>query len=166
MTCKQHLHLTQLKTKAMKKLLIALGTLMMMSAGNMAQEAPAGGAEIEFEKEIHDFGKMKQHGDASTVFTFKNTGTEPLIISNAKGSCGCTVPTWPREPIAPGESGEIKVKYDSKRVGPINKSVTITSNAPNAKSKVIRIKGNIEAAPKTDDSAMPAKEPTMAPSAN
>ena len=150
----------------MKKLLLALGTIMMFSAGSIAQEAPIGGAEIEFEKEVHDFGKMKQHGDARTVFAFKNTGTEPLIISNAKGSCGCTVPTWPREPIAPGESGEIKVKYDSKRVGPINKSVTITSNAGNSKSKVIRIKGNIEAAPKTDGSAMPAKEPTMAPSAN
>lgn len=139
---------------------------MMMSAGAFAQEPAESGAEIEFEKEVHDFGNMKQHGDASTVFSFKNTGTEPLIISNAKGSCGCTVPTWPREPIAPGQTGEIKVKYDSKRVGPINKSVTITSNAGNSKTKVIRIKGNIEAAPKADDSAMPAKEPTMAPSAN
>jgi len=150
----------------MKKLLLALGTIMMMSAGAFAQEAAESGAEIEFEKEVHDFGNMMQHGDASTVFSFKNTGTEPLIIANAKGSCGCTVPTWPREPIAPGQTGEIKVKYDSKRVGPINKSVTITSNAGNSKTKVIRIKGNIEAAPKADDSAMPAKEPTMAPSAN
>ncbi|MEZ4721647.1 MAG: DUF1573 domain-containing protein [Flavobacteriales bacterium] len=151
----------------MKKLFVALSALLMMSLGSFAQEAaaPKSGASIEFEKEVHDFGNMKQHGDASTVFTFKNTGTEPLIISNAKGSCGCTVPTWPREPIAPGETGEIKVKYDSKRVGPINKSVTITSNAGNAATKVIRIKGNIEAAPKPD-AAMPAAEPTMAPSAN
>lgn len=151
----------------MKNLLFALGTMIFMTAGAYAQEPAAeSGAEIEFEKEVHDFGNMKQHGDASTIFTFKNTGTDPLIISNAKGSCGCTVPTWPREPIAPGETGEIKVKYDSKRVGPINKSVTITSNASNSKTKTIRIKGNIEAAPKKDDSAMPAKEPTMAPSAN
>ena len=122
-------------------------------------------AEIEFEKEIHDFGEMKQHGDASTEFKFTNNGSEPLIIANAKGSCGCTVPVWPREPIAPGESSVISVKYDSKRVGPINKSVTITSNADNAPTKVIRIKGNIKAAPSTDDAAMPVKEPSMAPAA-
>lgn len=139
---------------------------MTISLGSFAQEASAGGAEIEFEKEVHDFGKMKQHGDASTEFVFTNTGTEPLIIKNAKGSCGCTVPEWPREPIAPGESSSIKVKYDSKRLGPINKSVTITSNASNTPSKVIRIKGNIEAAPKPDKSAVPAPEPTMAPAAN
>jgi len=122
-------------------------------------------AEITFEKDVHDFGTMKQHGDASTEFVFKNTGNEPLIISNAKGSCGCTVPEWPREPIQPGQSSAIKVKYDSKRLGPINKSVTITSNG-SEQPKVIRIKGNIEAAPKADESAMPVKEPTMAPSAN
>jgi hypothetical protein len=151
----------------MKKLIVALGALMMMTMGVFAQDAaPKSKAEITFEKETHDFGKMKQHGDASTEFKFTNTGTEPLIIANAKGSCGCTVPEWPREPIAPGESNVIRVKYDSKRIGPINKSVTITSNAANSPSKVIRIKGNIDAAPKTDDSAMPAAEPTMAPSAN
>ena len=146
----------------MKNIAIAFGTVLIMSLGAFAQDAAVGGAEIEFDKEVHDFGKMKQHGDASTVFTFTNTGTEPLIISNAKGSCGCTVPTWPREPIAPGETGEIKVKYDSKRIGPINKSVTITSNSTIAKTKMIRIKGNIEAAPKPDN-AMPAKESTAAP---
>jgi len=141
------------------KLLLALGTAMLLTLGVSAQ------AEIEFEKTVHNFGELKQHGDASTEFVFKNTGTEPLIISNAKGSCGCTVPEWPREPIQPGQEGSIKVKYDSKRLGPINKSVTITSNG-SEQPKVIRIKGNIKAAPKADDSAMPVKEPTMAPSAN
>ena len=143
----------------MKKYLLTLAAAVAMTLGGYAQ------AEIEFEEEVHDFGQMKQHGDASTEFKFTNTGSEPLIISNAKGSCGCTVPTWPREPIAPGETATIKVKYDSKRVGPINKSVTITSNAENAPTKVIRIKGNISAAPQTDDAAMPVKEPSMAPSA-
>jgi hypothetical protein len=143
----------------MKKLLLALGAALFFSLGVSAQ------AEITFEKDVHDFGTMKQHGDASTEFLFKNTGNEPLIISNAKGSCGCTVPEWPREPIQPGQSSAIKVKYDSKRLGPINKSVTITSNG-SEQPKVIRIKGNIEAAPKADESAMPVKEPTMAPSAN
>ena len=97
------------------------------------------GAKIEFKEDIH--------GDASTEFKFTNIGTEPLIISRAKGSCGCLVPSWPREPIQPGQTGIIKVKYDSKRIGPINKSVTIVSNASNHPTKVIRIKGMIEAPP-------------------
>ncbi|MCI5054854.1 MAG: DUF1573 domain-containing protein [Flavobacteriales bacterium] len=153
----------------MKKLVPMFLALFVLSFVGMAQVTDAttkdsapiqkeGGAQMEFEKEVHDFGKMKQHGDASTEFLFKNTGNEPLIISNAKGSCGCTVPQWPKEPIAPGETGSIKVRYDSKRIGPINKSVTITSNAGNAPTKVIRIKGNIEAAPKEQTS--PVKKPS------
>ena len=134
----------------MKKITLVLGLILAFAIGSFAQSstAVAGGAEISFEKDVHDFGKLKQHGDASTEFVFKNTGNAPLIISNAKGSCGCTVPTWPREPIAPGATSSIKVKYDSKRVGPINKSVTITSNAVNTPTKVIRITGEITAAPK------------------
>lgn len=154
----------------MKKLLFTLGAAMALTLGVYAQETPAPApskAEIEFEEETHDFGELKQYDEkgATTEFVFTNTGTEPLIISNAKGSCGCTVPEWPREPIAPGKSSTIRVKYDSKRVGPINKSVTITSNASNAPTKVIRIKGNIQAAPATDDAAMPVKQPGMAPAA-
>ena len=87
-------------------------------------------------------------------FCFHYTGTEDLVISNAKGSCGCTVPSWPREPIAPGKSGELKVKYDTKRIGLINKSVTIQSNATNHPVKIIRIKGEIKA---PDNSASPIK---------
>jgi len=70
-----------------------------------------------------------------------------LIIANAVGSCGCTVPTWPKEPIAPGAKASITVKYDTKRTGAIDKSVTITSNAVDSPTKVIRIKGNVKAAP-------------------
>ena len=93
-----------------------------------------------------------------------NTGTDPLVISNARGSCGCTAPQWPQQPIKPGESSVIKVTYDSKRVGPINKSVTITSNAGNEPTKVLRITGNIEAVPGQGETpAFPVKEasPTM-----
>lgn len=127
--------------------------------GLSAQDAL--GPEISFEKDVHDFGTLKQHGDASTEFKFTNTGNQPLIISNARGSCGCTVPSWPKEPIAPGETGVIKVKYDSKRLGMINKSVTISSNATNQPTKVIRIKGKIEKAPKEE--TMPVNESTGAP---
>jgi hypothetical protein len=97
--------------------------------------------EISFEKEIHDFGTFDQYGDGAYEFTFTNSGIAPLIISNAKGSCGCTVPVWPKEPIAPGQSNVIKVKYDTKRIGAFNKSITISSNAATAPTKVIRIKG-------------------------
>jgi hypothetical protein len=105
------------------------------------------GAKIEFTKETHDYGTIKYGADGSCTFEFKNTGNEPLIISNAKGSCGCTVPEWPKEPIAAGAKGKITVKYDTKRPGAINKSVTITSNAANEPTKVIRIKGNVLPAP-------------------
>jgi len=118
----------------MKKLI--LGVVFALT-GTFASQAQ----EISFEKEIHDFGTFDQHGDGTYEFKFTNTGDAPLIISNSKGSCGCTVPVWPKEPIVPGESHVIKVKYDTKRVGAFNKSVTITSNAKTEPTKVIRIKG-------------------------
>ena len=83
-----------------------------------------------------------------------------MIISNAKGSCGCTVPEWPKEPIAPGAKGTIRVKYDTNRPGPINKSVTITSNALNEPNKVIRIKGEVGTAPESGTPVNNAGAPT------
>ncbi|MFT7611337.1 MAG: hypothetical protein ACI9J3_000280 [Parvicellaceae bacterium] len=103
--------------------------------------------ELSLDKEVHDYGTMDQGGNGECVFTVTNTGSTPLIITNCKGSCGCTVPQCDKAPIAPGGSQDIKVKYDTKRIGPINKSVTITSNATNTPTKVIRIKGNIKAKP-------------------
>ncbi len=128
----------------MKKVLFSL--MMIFVAGSMstamAQEVTQG-AKIEFAKETHDYGEVKYGGDGKCTFEFTNTGTENLIISNAKGSCGCTVPSWPKEPLAPGKTASITVKYDTNRPGAINKSVTITSNAVNTPTKVIRIKGNV-----------------------
>ena len=129
--------------------------------GTFAQEEKAvaiGGAEISFDKETHDYGKIEQHANGECVFTFTNNGTEPLTISNAKGSCGCTVPVWPKEPIAPGASNVIKVKYDTKRIGAFNKSVTSTSNAVTNPTQVIRIKGKTLAVDGT--STTPVKKPT------
>ena len=80
------------------------------------------GAEISFDKSTHDYGQIEKSANGECVFVFTNNGNKPLKITNAKGSCGCTVPQWPREEIAPGESGEIKVRYDTKRIGVINKS--------------------------------------------
>lgn len=100
------------------------------------------GAIFEFEKEVIDYGEIAQNSDGNRVFKFKNIGKSPLIITKVKGSCGCTVPTKPEEPIMPGKTGEIKVKYATNRIGSFSKTITITSNAYN-NTKVIRVKGRV-----------------------
>ena len=97
---------------------------------------------FEFEDDVIDYGDIAYNSDGNRVFKFTNIGKTPLIISQVKGSCGCTVPTKPEEPIMPGEVGEIKVKYATNRVGPFSKTVTITSNA-SEQTKVLRIKGRV-----------------------
>ena len=108
--------------------------------------------QIVFETEVMDYGKVEYNGDGVRVFKFKNSGKEPLIITNAQGSCGCTVPTWPKEPIMPGKSGEISVKYATNRVGSFTKTVTISSNA-STPSKRLTIKGEVGPQP-----VVPAEE--------
>jgi len=138
------------KLNIMKKLFFSFAFLMAaMISANAQSTAVQSGAKIEFNKETHDYGNIKYDGEPYCSFEFKNTGDQPLIISNAKGSCGCTVPEWPKEPIAPGAKGTIRVKYDTKRPGPINKSVTINSNAVNVEGgiSVLRIKGEVGPAP-------------------
>lgn len=94
-----------------------------------AQVAPEDAAEITFAENSFDFGTLQEGEKVEHIFKFTNTSDKPLTISNARGSCGCTVPEWPREPIAPGAEGEIKVKFDSKgKKGQQNKNVTITAN--------------------------------------
>ena len=104
------------------------------------------GATIKFEKLVHDFGELTAGDQAEVEFKFTNTGNEPLLLSNVRSTCGCTVPTWPHEPILPGKSASIKVKYDSNRVGPINKQITVESNASNGPI-YLKITGNIKKKP-------------------
>lgn len=156
----------------MKKAILSIGMMVCAAFVSKAQESATvnpnpNAPEITFETEVIDYGTIEHNADGKRVFKFKNTGKEPLIISDAKGSCGCTVPTWPKEPIKPGESGVIEVKYATDRVGPIDKSVTITSNAKTA-SKVIRIKGTVKPDPASAEgtpapTAAPAPMPTPAP---
>lgn len=91
-------------------------------------------AVIKFDKTSHDYGEFKQEEVQTCVFKFKNTGDQPLVIHQAFASCGCTVPSYSREPIAPGKSGEIKVEYNGKNKVPghFKKSVSVRSNASNA----------------------------------
>ena len=134
----------------MKKLLFYFAFLVVAAMSANAQNtAVQGGAKIEFSKETHDYGNIKYGGEPYCTFEFKNTGDQPLIISGAKGSCGCTVPEYSKEPVAPGAKGSISVKYDTNRPGPINKSVTINSNAVNVEGgiSVLRIKGEVGPAP-------------------
>lgn len=103
--------------------------------------------EIKFEKLEHDFGTLKQDAPCSVEFKLTNTGKAPLILAEAKPSCGCTTPEFPKEPIAPGKSASITVKYDSHRVGFFDKTVTVTSNAVSTPEVTLKIKGTIDAVP-------------------
>jgi hypothetical protein len=152
----------------MKKLFLSFGIMLMASfAANAQNEAtPAGTAapvlskaNIVVDKEMHDYGTIENGANGTCEFKVTNTGTEDLIIENAKGSCGCTVPDWPKEPIKPGKSAVMSVKYDTKRTGPINKSVTITCNASNAPTTVVRIKGEVK--PPVGEAGAPVVAPSL-----
>ena len=136
--------------KAILSVFLLSAALVGFNSNAVAQQAEGtakqvvNGPVLTVDKSVHDYGTIENGANGVCVFTVTNTGNAPLIISNAKGSCGCTVPTWPKEPIAPGASAEINVKYDTKRTGPINKSVTITSNSTkNEGREVVRIKGKV-----------------------
>jgi len=120
-------------------------TMMILAAALALATSAFSQANIEFASKVYDFGSVAHKADAKTSFEFTNTGDEPLIISNAEGSCGCTVPDWPRTPIRPGEKAMITVKYDSKRIGPINKSVKVYSNGSES-PVMLRIKGSVQSA--------------------
>ena len=126
----------------MKK--IALIFTLIISTTNLfgqktsSEEAP----KMKFETAVIDYGTIENKADGQREFTFINTGNAPLIISNARGSCGCTVPTWPKEPIEPGMEGKIGVKYDTKRIGKFTKTITLTTNTI-SKNKILTIKGEV-----------------------
>lgn len=125
--------------KKMKKLLVYL--TLLIGIFSFAQS----GAKIEFKEETINYGEVEKGKDNGIrIFEFTNTGDAPLVIKNAKSSCGCTVPEWPKEPIAPGGKGQIKVQYNMNP-GPISKTITIETNATNKENGMIplRIKGTV-----------------------
>jgi hypothetical protein len=107
---------------------------------------------------IHDYGTITKGANGVAFFVFTNTGKEPLIIEKATSSCGCTVPSPPKYPILPGQKDSISVKYDTNRIGTINKTVTIISNASNSPT-MMRIKGTIIERPQTETEVRPEAQP-------
>ncbi|HXH17778.1 MAG TPA: DUF1573 domain-containing protein [Chitinophagales bacterium] len=111
---------------------------------NIAPDSNEPKPVMTFETETIDYGTILRYADGVREFKFKNTGNAPLIINNCAGTCGCTVPSCPKEPIQPGETGSIQVKYATDRVGQFNKGVKIYSNASPADQPItVYIKGNV-----------------------
>lgn len=123
----------------MNKLLFI--ALLIVSSTISAQEKKDKGV-FQFENETINYGIIAKNSDGVRSFSFTNVGDEPIIITKVKGSCGCTVATKPSDPILPGETAEIGVKYATNRLGGFSKTITISSNA-SENSKVVRIKGNV-----------------------
>lgn len=135
----------------MKKFSASVIALLCMAGLAVAQPAATtttsstpnpNAPEITFKKDSHDFGTVKNGADISYEFEFTNTGKEPLIISDVQRQCGCTTPSYSKEPIAPGKTGKVKVSYDTKRTGSVTKNVTVISNAKTA-SKVLTFTINV-----------------------
>ena len=130
----------------MKRNIIILGLLLIVFSALAQNEKTTNGPQIAFDKETHDYGQVPINGDGNCIFTFTNTGNEPLLLTNVRAGCGCTVPQWPREPVLPGESAEIKVKYTTlNRPHSINKTIVVTSNSVTKNTVVLRIKGEVVA---------------------
>ena len=123
-----------------------------------AQDAKKGGKspEISFDYLVYDYGTIYENDPGESEFTFKNTGKEPLVLSNVYSSCGCTVPDWPKDPIMPGKTATIKVRYTTSRIGGINKTITVLSNAEENPKVELRITGNVK---KKEESVYPEKQP-------
>jgi hypothetical protein len=131
----------------MKKLFITLVSIFALAGCSFSQNSPAtandkNAPEISFVTLTHDFGTIPFQGDGTYEFEFKNTGKEPLVLSEVHSSCGCTTPEWPREPIKKGQKARIKVKYNTNIIGPFAKSIYVTSNAKTARVE-LKIKGTV-----------------------
>jgi len=156
----------------MKHLFFFLAAAFIMSGSLSAQEleevVKTDGPKMEFESNLVDYGSIDQNSEPLRKFIFTNSGTEPLVITAAKGSCGCTVPSYPKEPILPGASADIEVRYDTKRVGMFTKTVTLTTNAVNSSEAkpagtfLLTIKGKVnkvEPAPGSSPTIIPMGKP-------
>lgn len=109
-------------------LVVVTFTISCSQTPATAEKKSALGPGIEFKTLEHDFGTIEKGGNGTFEFIFTNTGSEPLILSNVRSSCGCTIPEWPKDPIKPGDNSAIKVIYDTQRIGNFTKSISVYSN--------------------------------------
>lgn len=133
----------------MKKFfLLSMFVSMALTVLNAQDVTPAeqnnDGPKIEFSEQEHNYGTLQKGGDGTCEFVYTNQGNEPLILSNVKASCGCTVPTWTKEPIMPGQTGSITVRYNTNNIGAFTKTITVTSNAVNSPRLTLKIRGKVE----------------------
>ncbi len=148
----------------MKKFLATCSMVALLVAFASAQtatttiEKSVSGPVMTFEKIDMDYGTIAQGSDPLRKFAFKNTGTEQLVIKNARGSCGCTVPNYKKEPVMPGETSEIEVRYDTQRVGPFTKTVTIETNEGD-QPRVLTIHGTVTEKPA--EPSVPSNAPSL-----
>ncbi|RIV22390.1 DUF1573 domain-containing protein [Fibrisoma montanum] len=137
----------------MKKIFSLFVALFVFVAVGYAQKGV-----MKFAKETHDFGKVEQGKPVTYVFEFKNMGSDPIIINDATASCGCTKPSWTREPVLPGKTGSVSATYNALASGPFNKSVTVTSNAEGGQITLF-LKGEVVAQKDAQTAASPAASP-------
>lgn len=148
----------------MKKFLVTFSMVALFVAFVSAQtattapEKTVSGPVMTFEKIDMDYGTIAQGADPLRKFKFKNTGTEPLVIKNARGSCGCTVPNYKKEPVMPGETSEVEVRYDTNRPGPFTKTVTIETNEGD-QARVLTIHGTVNE--KAAEPSVPSNAPSL-----
>lgn len=135
-----------------------LDVVAQETAATEAKTKKVKAPEISFEQLVYDYGTILEGDPGECEFVFKNTGKEPLVLSNVYSSCGCTVPNWPKDPIMPGKSSAIKVKYATSRIGGINKTITVVSNAAENSKVTLRITGTVK---KKDEVALPEKQQTQ-----
>jgi hypothetical protein len=131
----------------MKKIILFLAFTSIFGFSAYCQDSLISVTEtkktIEFDKLVNDYGEIEYMSDGACSFEFTNIGEGPLVLTNVRSSCGCTVPEWPKDPIKPGEKGEIKVKYNTRSPGNFNKTVTVYSNGQPSPI-ILRIKGSVK----------------------
>jgi len=122
------------------KYFILLAIIALSPTYVLAQEA---NSQIKFQTESIDYGSIEKGSTGLRVFMFENKGDAPLVITNVKSSCGCTIPKKPEAPIAPGEKGEIQVNYDTNRLGVFRKTITVSTNDPTSPIVALKIGGTV-----------------------
>ncbi|MDX1684169.1 MAG: DUF1573 domain-containing protein [Saprospiraceae bacterium] len=149
----------------MKKILLFFVLIFGLASTTFAQNETADeaaekdGPVMTFETTTVSYGEIEKGSEPLRKVKFTNTGNQPLVINNARGSCGCTVPQWPKEPIMPGESNFIEVRYDTKRVGPINKTVKIKTNEGPDVQHILYVKGKVNNVKKEE--SVPSSDPNL-----